>query len=485
MKDLEIRKPAIFLLLLIVLAFSAPLCLAQTRDFWLKAIRQSTGQAFGNIHFVVADAKNNTTEYRVDVHMKVFDDNVIQNGIYIVDSNLSPISFDLSFKSRAKNINIEGKCSNSILNLTITDEGGKVQNQKIPFQDTFFDVILADVISKKAKEKHFEVNIFDPTGLITAGVPGSIQKLQVDITATEKDKVQATITNGITTQEYYVSQQEAAIEEIKCVEQNLRAFATTAGDAKNITSVSENSFGYQTNSVFQNVHGQGIIKAHIQLTWKNLPFDKFCFEDNRQKLTKQISDNNDHEIILEFTKAKPPSAITKVPINNKEFGMFLKDSSYIKPDDPAIWRQLVDIIGDEKNAYVVAGEIIKWTAGNIKFTLTAPLLSGPEVLEKKAGHCAHYAILFASLARAAGIPTKVVVGLVNIEANPHIWAPHMWNEVWVGEWVAVDPTRGEFITGPSHIKFAEAPTIIEIQGVPISRLENNLNLEILDFNEQQ
>ena len=59
----------------------------------------------------------------------------------------------------------------------------------------------------------------------------------------------------------------------------------------------------------------------------------------------------------------------------------------------------------------------------------------------------------------------------------------MWNEVWLGEWVAVDPTRGEFVTGPSHIKFAEAPTIIELQGA-ISRLENNLALEILDFTEE-
>ncbi len=60
----------------------------------------------------------------------------------------------------------------------------------------------------------------------------------------------------------------------------------------------------------------------------------------------------------------------------------------------------------------------------------------------------------------------------------------MWNEVWVGEWIAVDPTRGEFVTGPSHIKFTEAPTVIEIQSA-ISRLENNLNLEILDFTEQE
>ena len=164
--------------------------------------------------------------------------------------------------------------------------------------------------------------------------------------------------------------------------------------------------------------------------------------------------------------------------------LHLKDSGYVKPDDPTIRQQLVEIIGDEKNAYAVAEKIIRWTSSNIKFTLNAPYLSGPELLKKRTGHCTHYAVLFASFARAAGIPTKMVTELLNIKANPHLWGPHMWNEVWVGEWIAVDSMRGEFITGPSHIKFTEAPTTIELQGA-ISRLENNLNLEILDFTEQE
>jgi len=481
MKDLEIRKPAFSLLLLMVLSCFAVPCLAQTKDFWLKGIRESTGQGYVNIHFVIIDAKEDKIEYRVDAHVKIFNEDVIQNGTYLVDSNLSPISFDLHFKSSTKNVNIKGKCSNNLMHLIIIDKSGKVQDQQVPFQDTYFDVILTDLILKKAKEKHFKVNIFDPTGLMTQGAPGSIQELQVNITKAEKGKVEAAVTNGITTKKYHVSR-HGRIEQIKCVEQNMRLYATNANDAKDISYLG--IFRYNTKGIFPNARGYGITKAHIRLTWKDLPFERFCFEDNRQKPIKQISDNNDYEIVFEFAKASAPSAITKVQINNKELAMFLKDSSYIKPNHPAIRQQLIDIRGDEKDAYVIVESITKWISSNIKFVVNAPTLSGPEVLEKKTGHCMHYAILFASLARAAGVPTKVVTGLLNLKPDPHRWAGHMWNEVWVGEWIAVDPTRGEFVTGPSHIKFAEAPTIIELQGA-ISRLENNLSLEILDFTEQE
>ncbi|MHC4624203.1 MAG: hypothetical protein ACYS4W_09910, partial [Planctomycetota bacterium] len=74
MKDLEIRKPAFLLLPLMVLfCFTLP-CLAQTRDFWLKGVRESTGQGYVNIHFVIIDAKEDKIEYRVDAHVKVFND---------------------------------------------------------------------------------------------------------------------------------------------------------------------------------------------------------------------------------------------------------------------------------------------------------------------------------------------------------------------------------------------------------------------------
>ena len=55
----------------------------------------------------------------------------------------------------------------------------------------------------------------------------------------------------------------------------------------------------------------------------------------------------------------------------------------------------------------------------------------------KRGVCVEYTYLFAALARALGYPTKVISGYAY---SPQGWLGHTWNEVYLGEWVPVDPT---------------------------------------------
>jgi len=56
------------------------------------------------------------------------------------------------------------------------------------------------------------------------------------------------------------------------------------------------------------------------------------------------------------------------------------------------------------------------------------------------------------MCRAAGIPTRVAVGLVYAE---HLqgFGFHMWNEVLVdGRWVAIDPTLNQTEVDATHLK---------------------------------
>ena len=87
------------------------------------------------------------------------------------------------------------------------------------------------------------------------------------------------------------------------------------------------------------------------------------------------------------------------------------------------------------------------------YTLTPPKLSDNSVddflFETKRGFCGHYASAFVALARAAGIPARVVTGYHGGTLNPYgdYWIvrqsdAHAWAEVWIeGQgWTRVDPT---------------------------------------------
>ena len=186
-------------------------------------------------------------------------------------------------------------------------------------------------------------------------------------------------------------------------------------------------------------------------------------------------------MVLEITKQTPTSKGTTVPVTAETLAPFLRDTQYVKPSDPAIRQRLAAIRGDEKEAFTIAQNILKWISENISPTLTAETLTGPEVLKKRSGKCSEYATLFASLARAAGIPTRLALG---VAYTGNVWVGHMWNEVWLGEWVAVDPSASVFIAGPSHVKFVHSPTVKGTQRVRM-RLVDNLSLEILDFTEEE
>jgi transglutaminase-like putative cysteine protease len=87
------------------------------------------------------------------------------------------------------------------------------------------------------------------------------------------------------------------------------------------------------------------------------------------------------------------------------------------------------------------------------YTLAPPIMEQDIVdsfwFDEQVGFCEHYAGALVYLARAAGVPARVVVGYQGAEKNPlsNYWIvryanAHAWTEIWFkGEgWVRIDPT---------------------------------------------
>ena len=82
----------------------------------------------------------------------------------------------------------------------------------------------------------------------------------------------------------------------------------------------------------------------------------------------------------------------------------------------------------------------------------AVLRDANEVLDSARGVCRDYAILTATLMRAAGIPTRLVTGLVSWDGDFYY---HAWVSIFDGKhWVGVDSTTEEPQISAAHIELA-------------------------------
>jgi len=133
----------------------------------------------------------------------------------------------------------------------------------------------------------------------------------------------------------------------------------------------------------------------------------------------------------------------------------LEPGTRVPSDDPAIIALKGEIVGKETDPAQTARLLAEWVTKEIKGAVTdskSPL----ETLKSRSGNCQSHARLFATLARAAGIPTRFVSGLIYSAGQGFLY--HSWAESYLNGWVAVDPTFGEMPANVTHIKLVEGYT---------------------------
>jgi hypothetical protein len=131
----------------------------------------------------------------------------------------------------------------------------------------------------------------------------------------------------------------------------------------------------------------------------------------------------------------------------------LEPAARIPSDNPEIIAKKDEIVGAEKAPAQVVRLLVDWVAKEVKGTVTDNQ-SPVETLKSRSGNCQTHARLYAALARAAGIPTRFVSGLVYAPGQGFLY--HSWAESYLeGGWIALDPTFGEVPANVTHIKLVE------------------------------
>ena len=99
---------------------------------------------------------------------------------------------------------------------------------------------------------------------------------------------------------------------------------------------------------------------------------------------------------------------------------------------------------------MVAERINRWLYDSLRKEVTFGVPSALRTLHRGAGDCNEHAHLYVALSRAAGIPARVAAGLAFVGGKFYY---HAWPEVFLQQWVAVDPTFGQFPADASHLRF--------------------------------
>ncbi len=130
----------------------------------------------------------------------------------------------------------------------------------------------------------------------------------------------------------------------------------------------------------------------------------------------------------------------------------LASDALIQADNPKIKDLAATITGTETDAWRKARLVYEWVYTHIKKKPVFSIPSAIEVLETGEGDCNEHAVLYTALARAAGIPTRIAIGVVWSDDLAGFYY-HAWPEVCLGRWIAIDPTLGQPVADATHIKF--------------------------------
>jgi transglutaminase-like putative cysteine protease len=197
----------------------------------------------------------------------------------------------------------------------------------------------------------------------------------------------------------------------------------------------------------------------LRVRLHGMPLGGEDLQSHRQSVTLRA-----HCIEMTLSADRPPDAAALVGSVPDELTEFLLPSRFVEADAPEILSKAGEIVGREQDSLKAALSIHQWVFENVRKEPTVSVPTAREVLRTRRGDCNEHTTLFVALARAAGLPAKILVGLVYHEGA---FFYHAWPSVYVGRWLEMDPTFGQAGVDATHIRLLEGelPDQLRLMGI--------------------
>ncbi|MBN1223104.1 MAG: transglutaminase domain-containing protein [Candidatus Aminicenantes bacterium] len=226
----------------------------------------------------------------------------------------------------------------------------------------------------------------------------------------------------------------------------------------------------------------------VSFKLSGIPIEKiaaFPFDGASLKLSEK---NNEFAVIRTQSVIFSGKKAVDFPVREEGLEEYLQSTIFCQSDDNDIRALAGEIVGRETNSWTAAKKIAQWVNTEMKPNYDVGFASAREILENREGDCSEHTVIMVTLCRAVGIPARAAVGIMY---GGGIFAYHMWPEVFVGRWVALDPkwlavdkTSGEYYTDATHLKFGHSALNVDIfkeMGQAMSDIIGKLKLEVMDY----
>lgn len=186
----------------------------------------------------------------------------------------------------------------------------------------------------------------------------------------------------------------------------------------------------------------------------------------------QWSERNGERLVIRTGVLRPGEGRPVLPLDPA----YLASVEGIEAASPAISAQARQVVDGKSGVVAKAQALSGWTAQYLVDTVDDSG-SALAALEKKSGNCQSHAKLYTALARASGIPTRFVSGLVSRDGQAFLF--HSWAESWLdGRWVAVDPTFDQLPADPTHLALFEGHTVADL--APLVGVIGRISIGVLE-----
>jgi len=148
---------------------------------------------------------------------------------------------------------------------------------------------------------------------------------------------------------------------------------------------------------------------------------------------ERVTERDASGTVIEIDRAEvPASGAVDAPVGPE----YLAASAIIDPTEPAVRAIAAEVTAGASDPWDQAQRLTRWVTEHMTFDAGIAFAPAAELARDRHGTCAGYAVLLASLLRAAHIPSRLDLGLVYIGG---VFGGHAWVEAHIrGRWIPLD-----------------------------------------------